>query len=118
MTDTLPFSNHKNEIERQIIVLLVEDILAAGYAISVNNGEETTLKRSVKPATIFKNMNTTDIEYLMLHSPRDGAGNRTEAGWVLLRYGNGCDVISDYTTNIPRELFARADALAARFRGW
>ena len=32
MTNSLPFANHKNEIERQIIVLLVEDILAARYA--------------------------------------------------------------------------------------
>jgi hypothetical protein len=113
--EKLPFDNHRNEIERQIIVLLVEDLLSAGFAISVNNGEENVLNRSTKMDKIFSAMSTTDEEYLMLHSPRNGAGNRSEAGWVRLVYGNDGDVISDYTTNIPESVFERANALSDRF---
>jgi hypothetical protein len=105
----MQFSNHKNEVERQIIVLLVEDCLAAGYALGVNDGEETTLVGSTDDVAIFNAMSTTDEDFLIL--------TKGEAkGWIRLIYGNGADVISDFTTNIPEAVLARAIELAERFR--
>jgi len=119
MTETitkpeLPFANHRNEVERQIIVLLVEDILAAGYRIAVNDGEETVLPSSNDAARIFAAMSTTDEERLILEPHAD---NGTQ-GWIRLIYGNFASVISDYTTNIPETVFARANELADRFGGY
>jgi hypothetical protein len=114
--DSLPFSNHRNEIERQIIVLLVEDILTAGYAITVNNGEEDVLVRSANAEQIFEAMSTTDEEYLGLHWSIDTYAHSTAAEWIKLVYGNSGYVISDYSVGVPSRIFGRADALAARFQ--
>jgi len=105
-----PFSNHRNETERQIIVLLVEDLLRAGYKLGVNDGEEVVLESCADPERIFAVMSTTDEDYLLTEREED---ERT--GWVRLIYGNGCDVISDYTVNIPDSVFERANALSERF---
>jgi hypothetical protein len=109
--NNLPFANHPREIERQIIVLLVEDLLAAGYRLGVLDGEETVLEPSAAngAAAVFAAMSTTDEDYLLTR--KDDL-----KGWIRLVYGNDGSVISDYTTNIPECVFERANALAARFR--
>lgn len=38
--------NMRQRVEREIAQRVIKDVLAAGYTISVNDGEETTLKRS------------------------------------------------------------------------
>ena len=111
MTDTLPFANHKNEIERQIIVLLVEDILAAGYSIAVDNGLEEQQGLS-GAAEVFAAMSTTDQDDLICRHN----GEHTDT--VRLIYGNDADVILDYTSGFGEHVFERAGALAAHFRGW
>jgi hypothetical protein len=116
---TIKFANHKNEAERQIIVLLVEDCLAAGYKLGVNDGEETTLRDSTDEAAIFAAMSTTDQDYLLVAheslSKTDPECTCPE-GWIRLIYGNGGDVISDNTINVPESVFARANELAERFQ--
>ncbi len=105
----LKFQNHRNEAERQIIVLLVEDLLAAGYALGVNDGEETTLENSTDEAQVFAAMSTTDEDFILLQK-----GDMK--GWIRLVYGNDGYVLSDYTTNIPESVFERTNALAERFQ--
>jgi len=110
---TIKFANHKNEAERQIIVLLVEDILAAGYSLTVNNGVEDVLKRSRDEEAIFAAMSTTDEERLFLHK---GAATKT-FGWVRLVYGNDGYISSDYTVNLEAVVDGgRAAELAGRFQ--
>jgi hypothetical protein len=106
-----PFANHRNEIERQIIVQLVSDLLAAGYSVGVNDGEDDTLAPCRDEAQIYGAMSTTDEDRLLTESAE---GRR---GWVWLVYGNGADVISDYTTDLPEEVLRRAFDLADRFAG-
>lgn len=106
------FSNHRNEIERQIIVLLVEDMLAAGYAVGVNDGAETVLAPQRDEATLFAAMSSTGEDYLVFRRDPSGTGHD---GWVRLIYGNGCDVVSDYTTNLPESVMVRSTELADRF---
>ncbi len=87
--ETVKFANHRNEVERQVIVKLVEGLLASGREVGVNDGEETTLVRSRDEEEIFAAMSTTDEDYLHVY-----AGDAKS--WIRLIYGNGADVISDF----------------------
>jgi hypothetical protein len=102
-------------IERQVIKRLVQSALAAGYAISVNDGEEITERRCTDVGRIMAAVMTTDEDYLHIHA----AGQTHRFGWVRLIYGNdGWDVICDYTTNLEplmAPVTAVADRLEARF---
>lgn len=116
----MKFSQLKNEIERQIIVCLVEDCLAAGCSIRVFDGEEFNGGWTTDEARVFNRMASTDEDKLYFRFP-DG-----KVGWVLLIYGNGADVISDNTApddphpEFDKEALSwnfmkRAEALAERF---
>jgi hypothetical protein len=101
--------------ERKIINRLIDDALAAGYAISVNDGEETTVKQSQDRAAIRGAMATTDTDILTFWDPKGGptVGVSKRLGFVWLIYGNDCDVISDYSANEAMDtLLAGASALA------
>ncbi|WP_295842501.1 hypothetical protein [uncultured Xanthomonas sp.] len=80
--------------EAALSVLLVDSALAKGWAVSVYDGEETTLRRSRDRAAIFAAMASTDADTLRFH---DEAG--AYLGWVWLIWGNGCDLFSDWTDN-------------------
>lgn len=85
-------------VERLIARRLIADLLRANYSISVNDGEETTVARSVHAQRIFAAMCTTDEDSLIIYR----TVSRTERfGWIKIVYGNdGVDMISDYTTNL------------------
>lgn len=101
------------EMERQVAEKVVRSFLARGWSVSVNDGEETVLDRSTDLAAIAAAMATTDENTLFAYSA-DGK----KCGFVWLIYGNGCDVISDYTANAKmEEALAEAQALADRFSG-
>lgn len=73
---------------------LVTHALEQGYAVSVHDGEEYVLRKSTDFAAIWQAMGSTDADTLQLY--RDGRS----AGWVLLIWCNGVDVISDYTVDL------------------
>jgi hypothetical protein len=77
-------------IESLIARLVVRKLLAAGYSIEVQNGEETVLQPSRTYRTILEAMATTDEEHLIARKPR------AQASFVTLYYGNGEDVIHDF----------------------
>jgi len=108
-----PFINHRNEIERQIIVRLVSDVLASGAAIMVNDGEEDVTGYSRDASEIFAAMSTTDMERLFVL--RDIGRDKKKLGWVLLIYGNDADVISDYTIDLE-PLLVGAEKIAESFQ--
>ena len=84
-------------IEDQIIKATITKLLIARYPLSVNDGEETTVRRSSNHDQIFMALKTTDEEYLLVHKPDQLA----YIGWVRFIYGNGeADVINDYTVNL------------------
>lgn len=86
MTTILPYAS---TIERRIATRLVDDALAAGYSISVHDGEEWALKQSSDRATILNAMGSTDSDKLRFR--KDGE----VIGTVLLIWGNEDDLISD-----------------------
>jgi hypothetical protein len=78
-------------------------ILAAGFSVTVNNGEEDDEISSSRDAeSIYRAMFSTDEDYLHVVRHKPGAGaNVMESGWIRFIYGNeGPDVINDYTTNL------------------
>jgi hypothetical protein len=86
-------------IETQIIQATVNALRAHGYLLGVNDGEVTTIKRSVDVREVLRAMRTTDEDYLLVYSSM----TRARIGWVRFIYGNGndgLDVISDYTVNL------------------
>ncbi len=89
----------ENLVERMIAKRLIQELLAADFLLSVNDGEETVLKRSADKLAIFEAMFSTDEDYLIVS--KDGK----KIGWIKMIYGNdGFDVISDYTMNLESVL--------------
>lgn len=86
----------RQKIEKQIARKFLRIALAAGYAISLDNGgDEFEFKDSTDFSFIVSEMFATDEEHL--HLSKDGK----RCGWVYFVYGNdGYDVICDYTTNL------------------
>lgn len=96
--------------ERRIVYKVITDALAAGYMVSVDDGEEVVLLNSVDKAAILAAMFSTDEDRLILtHSDP-----KIKDGWVRFIYGNdGPDVMSDYTVNLE-DVLKGANALADR----
>lgn len=99
-------------IERRIVRRAVRTVIAAGYSVSVYDGEGYSVKRSRKVSEIMANIGATDTDQLRL---RDAEGN--PAGMILCVYGNdGHDVIADYSASLEEILGpvnVYADTLAA-----
>jgi len=89
-------------LENFIIDKAVERALELGFCISVNDGEETVLKRSRSVEDIRSAMFSTDEDYFYFYASDDAKSPRV--GWVRFIYGNsGYDVISDYSDNPTTE---------------
>lgn len=86
----------RQKVEREICTTVVDALLAAGFTISINNGDDADeLSNATDKAKIVASMFLTDDEYLM------AIRNDKVFGWVRFIYGNdGPDVMSDYTTNL------------------
>jgi hypothetical protein len=90
-------------IEVTICNRLVTKALQAGYMISVHDGEEYALKRSTSKRAVIEAMRSTDADTIVFRNA-DGS----KAGAMLLIYGNGEDVISDYSDNAAMNALAAA----------
>jgi len=89
------------QIETAIIRKTVKALLTAGHALSVNDGEETVIRRSTDAKAIISAMRSTDEDILIAYKPHDAA----TGGWVRFIYGNaGWDVINDHTMSLEAVL--------------
>jgi hypothetical protein len=59
-------------LEKLIAKQCIADLLAAGWLVSVNDGEETTVLDSTDPETILAAMFTTDEDYLYVRAAKLG----------------------------------------------
>ena len=82
-------------VEDQIVAKLIDTLLAAGFTLSVNDGEETVLTHSTDITAIQNAMRSTDEDYLLVYK-EDGS----QLSWVRLIWGNDRDVISDHGVNL------------------
>jgi hypothetical protein len=97
----------RQEVERKIASKVITDALAAGYALTIDNGGDN---EEFSPTTdkdkILSEMFATDDEKLIFY--KDGKC----VGFVYFVYGNdGPDVVNDYTMNLE-PIMAGANALA------
>lgn len=96
-------------VERAIAERVIDALLSAGYALSVNDGEEET-GLTTNRQQVLGFMFQTDEAWLY------ATRNDERPSWVRFVYGNsGYDVVSDYTTNLESVLApvnAYADSLS------
>ena len=102
------------EMERAVVEQVIDDLLAANFEITVDDGEEDVLEKSWDKRLILDAMFTTDEDWLKAYLP----GQAYWTGWVRLIYGNdGHDVVADHTLNLTDTLATSsklADDLAAQ----
>jgi hypothetical protein len=92
------------DLEARIIKKVIKVLLDAGYVISVNDGEVTTVNYCRDPRTIFRAMRTTDQDILYVDQPiprRVGNGNHSFVHFV---HGLGPDIISDHGASLEELL--------------
>lgn len=95
----------RQRIEQTITRKVVDVLLAAGYLLGVNDGDETVVHHSTNKKVILDALFNTDEDYLYVYED-DDKGDPTNVlyderpnYWVRLVYGNdGWDVISDYSS--------------------
>jgi len=83
--------------ERFFAGKLIDTILAHGFSVSVNDGEEWTLRRSVDAKLILCALATTEEDYVWIYD-KDGNGK----GAFRLIWGNdpsGEELIADHNDN-------------------
>lgn len=97
------FTRYASAEERRIVRRLVAAMLRAGYSVSVCDGEAWPLKRSRDESAILDALASTESDTLRM---RDAAG--AAVGSVVLIWGNGCDILSDWSDNA-----ATAEVIAA-----
>ena len=85
-----------SQLEMAIAGSVVDALMAAGYTIGVNDGEELTVRRSTDRAEIMGALATTEEDYVIAYDAHTGK----RFGWVWLIWGNGEDLITDHTVNL------------------
>lgn len=81
--------------ERRMARALVDAILDRGFTVTVSDGEDRVVKKSIDRAEIMGALSSTDEDYVYVTD-----GNGRDRAWFRLIYGNsGWDVVSDYSAN-------------------
>ena len=90
-------SNYATMGEAAVARRLVKAMLARELSVSVNDGEEWTVKKSRTYRTIVDALCTTGLDYLRIYAPTGDY-----LGTFMLVWGNaddGSELISDYSAN-------------------
>lgn len=99
-------------IEKKIATKFVNDALAAGYTIGIDNGGDDLEYKGTDKKKILSEMFATDEEHLYVFKPNQNK----PFGWVYFIYGEcGWDVINDYTVNLE-SLLTETLALAEKYQ--
>jgi len=88
------------ELERNIARKAAEELIAAGYFITVNEGDEDVLICSKDVEAILNVMFTTDEDRFYVTKIPVNVDKRGYQGWVQFIWGNVEDCLADYTTNL------------------
>ena len=98
---TDPLVRRRQAVEARVVRRIVSDLLKAGYALSVSDGEYGWLiRRSTNKAAILHQMMEMDEDNLTVFTT-DGV----RVGGVYFVYGNdGWDVVNDYSVALEHDL--------------
>jgi hypothetical protein len=110
---SLSFVKHRIALERRIVGMIVQDAIAQGYAVTVEDEEDIALTMSRDFDAIMENAMAVEVVALHFLKDEEDDGFR-RIGAVYLVYGNdGFDVIADHTDNKEtRAIIRRAEAYA------
>lgn len=89
-------SDLNTSIERAMSAAVVRSLLAAGFTLEIHNGGDEPEYTGQELEHILSVMMATDEDMVLVL--RDGDSH----GWVRFIYGNGIDVLVDYTTNLEK----------------
>lgn len=104
-------------VEREIFRRTVACLLAAGYHLQVNDGEDDQTPITTDAALLEKESRATDEDVLHCYRPNESGGH-TPAGFVHFIYGNtGWDVMSDWSTRLD-EALEPVSTYADQIAGW
>lgn len=88
-------------VERAIARKAIEVLTAAGYTITVDDGDDEPVKRSVVPNDIMEAVFAVDEATLYVHDKPEGKA----FAWISFIMGNtGWDVVNDHTVNLEEVL--------------
>ena len=82
------------DLEGSILRCLLLVIVANGYSVTLNDGEEDVIEKSTNIEEIEDAARSTDEDYLIVF-----VASGRKVGAIRLIWGNGEDLISDYTDN-------------------
>jgi hypothetical protein len=108
----MTYLNYCTNKEQQVVIELIESILSTNASVSVNDGEEWTLKRSTDKLQILQALNSTDADLLRIRCADTGDC----LGWISLVWDNNyyqpaaviCDhAANDFTDSIVDPILAR-----------
>ena len=103
--------------EQKVMKELIKRILAKGWVISVNDGEEWVVKKSVNKEEIFKAMASTDADYLKVRTGE--AEGFTTVGTIVLVYGNEpYELVNDWGWSDKQEPTFGFNAFMEDFSTW
>ena len=90
--------DHMQKHDAEAVTRLISEALRRGYKVSVNDGEEWTVKLCTDPAVIYPAIGSTDMDHIKLRGPTNGH----VLGTFVLVWGNSPgETIADAT--IPRD---------------
>lgn len=78
--------------EQAIVRKVLKAVLAAGYSVRVHDGEELHPMTMVE-SEAWNALGNTDIDRLYIHAGEPRVGS------ILFVWGNGEDIVSDYSWN-------------------
>lgn len=91
--------------ERRVARRLIKAGIAAGYTVSINDGEEWTVRRSTDEREILAALASTGQDYVRFYRGDDSVGT------TVLIWGNdetGEELIADHTDNDAMSALANA----------
>ena len=103
--DVTPAVARRREVELTIIKATVKALLADGYSLGVNDGEELVLHHSTDTKAIYDALYNTDEDYLFVYVKGGDTKDKRPDYWVRFVYGNdGWDVINDYSVHLESSI--------------
>lgn len=95
-TATICLDKYASAAEAATARKLVDVILARGYAISVSDGAEWTVKRSTDKDVIIEALATTGEDCIVM---RNADGEKLGSFWLVYQDGEGDELIADCSAN-------------------
>lgn len=88
------------EVETQIITMVVQDAIRAGYSVAVSDGHgNDKAPKSRTLANVMDSIHSGEDDYLVITRHDKNAGCEVRIGWVYLKYGQGVDVIDEISSD-------------------